>query len=55
VELNGQVVIDHQLLEGCTGGGMQADDTKPGPLFLQGDHTSVRYRNIVLRPVTGRR
>lgn len=51
VELNGVVVIDNQVLEGCTGGGMQADDTQPGPIFLQGDHTSVRYRKATLRPV----
>lgn len=50
VELNGEVVIDNQPLEGCTGGGISADDTRPGPILLQGDHTSVRYRNIILRP-----
>ncbi len=55
VELNGKVVIDNKPLEGCTGGGINADDTKPGPLFLQGDHTSVKYRNIILRKVTGRK
>lgn len=51
VELNGKTVIDNQALEGCTGGGLSADDTAPGPLFLQGDHTNVRYRNILLEPV----
>ncbi len=51
VELNGDKVIDNRPIEGCTGGGLSADDTKPGPIFLQGDHTSVQYRNIVLRPV----
>lgn len=51
VELNGKVVIDNQPLEGCTGGGISADDTSPGPIFLQGDHTSVRYRNLFLEPV----
>jgi hypothetical protein len=50
VVLNGQRVIDNQPIVGCTGGGISADDTKPGPIFLQGDHTSVQYRNIVLRP-----
>ena len=50
VELNGKVVIDNQPLEGCTGGGISADDTAKGPIFLQGDHTSVRYRNIVIEP-----
>ena len=49
--LNGETVIDNQLLEGCTGGGIQSNDTLPGPIFLQGDHTAVRYRNIRLRPV----
>jgi hypothetical protein len=51
VVLNGQRVIDNQPVEGCTGGGLSADDTRPGPILLQGDHTSVRFRNIVLRPV----
>lgn len=51
VVLNGVKVIDNQPLEGCTGGGINGDDTVPGPLFLQGDHTSVIYRNIILRPV----
>jgi hypothetical protein len=36
---------------GCTGGALTSDETKPGPIFLQGDHTDVDYRNIVLRPV----
>jgi hypothetical protein len=51
VVLNGNTVIDNQRLEGCTGGGILADDTAPGPILLQGDHTNVKYRNICLRPV----
>ncbi len=51
VVLNDETVIDNQPVVGCTGGGFSADDTQPGPILLQGDHTSVRYRNIVLRPV----
>lgn len=51
VELNGKTVIDNQPIEGCTGGGLSADDTAPGPIFLQGDHTQVRYRNIRLERV----
>lgn len=51
VELNDKRVIDNAPLEGCTGGGISADDTIPGPIFLQGDHTSVQYRQMVLRPV----
>ena len=52
VVLNGETVIDNLPVIGCTGGGISADDTKPGPIFLQGDHTSVQYRNIQLRPAT---
>lgn len=51
VILNGTKVIDNQALAGCTNGALHADETIPGPLYLQGDHTAVRYRNIVLRPV----
>ncbi len=51
VVLNGVTVIDNQPLAGCTNGALQADETIPGPLYLQGDHTSVSYRNIVLEPV----
>ncbi|MEL7497833.1 MAG: DUF1080 domain-containing protein [Planctomycetota bacterium] len=51
VVLNGKKVIDNQLLEGPTGGGILSHDDQPGPIFLQGDHTSIRYRNIVLRPI----
>lgn len=51
VELNGQTVIDNQPVIGCTGGGIAADDTAPGPILLQGDHTAVEYRKLVLEPV----
>ena len=51
IVLNGEKVVGNARLEGCTGGGLQANDDLPGPIFLQGDHTSISYRNIVLRPV----
>ncbi|MGB0599589.1 MAG: 3-keto-disaccharide hydrolase [Rubripirellula sp.] len=51
VILNGKCVVDNQPLVGCTNGALFADETIPGPLYLQGDHTAVKYRNIVLRPV----
>ena len=51
VILNGQKIIDNQPILGCTGGALTSDELKPGPLMLQGDHTSIDYRNIVLRPV----
>jgi hypothetical protein len=48
---NGVKVIDNQPVPGPTGGALDADVTQPGPLMLQGDHTSVEYRNIILRPL----
>ena len=51
VILNGQTIIDNQPVLGCTGGALTSDESKPGPLMLQGDHTDIDYRNIVLRPV----
>ena len=50
VIINGQKVIDNQPIEGATGGALDADDTKPGPIYFQGDHTAVEYRNIKLYP-----
>ncbi|MBN1359870.1 MAG: DUF1080 domain-containing protein [Sedimentisphaerales bacterium] len=51
VKLNGTAIIDNQPLLGCTGGALWSDEFKPGPIYLQGDHTAVSYRNIVLTPV----
>ncbi len=51
VVLNGTRIIDNQPVEGCTGGALWSDVSRPGPIYLQGDHTGVEYRNIVLRPV----
>jgi len=51
VILNGTKIIDNQPIMGCTGGAMWSDESKPGPLYLQGDHGAVSYRNIVLKPV----
>lgn len=51
VVLNGKTIIDNQPLEGCTGGALWSDQSRPGPIYLQGDHGAVSYRNLVLRPV----
>lgn len=51
VILNGTKIIDNQPLLGCTGGALWSDEFRPGPIYLQGDHTGVSYRNIVLRPI----
>jgi hypothetical protein len=51
VILNGKTIIDNQPVLGCTGGALWSDQFRPGPLYLQGDHTGANYRNIVLTPV----
>ena len=51
VVLNGTKIIANQPVLGVTGGALSPDEFKPGPLYLQGDHAGVEYRNLVLRPV----
>lgn len=51
VVLNGVKIIDNQPVAGCTGGALWSDETRPGPIYLQGDHEAVDYRNMMLRPV----
>jgi hypothetical protein len=54
IELNGKLIIDNEPLLGCTGGALWSDESKPGPIYLQGDHTAISYRNIVLTPIVKR-
>jgi hypothetical protein len=51
VILNGTKIIDNQPIMGVTGGALTADEYSPGPIYLQGDHGQVSYRNIVLTPI----
>jgi hypothetical protein len=51
VVLNGIKIIDNQPVYGPTGGAIQSDVFSPGPIYLQGDHGKVSYRNIVLTPI----
>ena len=51
VVLNGQKIIDNQPVAGPTGGAISSDVLAPGPIYLQGDHGNVAYRDIVLTPI----
>lgn len=51
VVLNGQTLINNQPVLGCTGGALQSGESQPGPIMLQGDHTDIDYRNMILTPV----
>ena len=53
VVLNGKTIIADQTIPGITGGALDSDEGAPGPIFLQGDHGTVSYRNIVLTPADG--
>lgn len=53
VVLNGVKVIDNQPIIGPTAGAIYTDPSAPGPIYLQGDHTTVKYKNIYLAPVLG--
>lgn len=50
VVLNEVPVIERQVIPGITGGALDSDEGKPGPLFVQGDHGPVEFRTITLTP-----
>jgi hypothetical protein len=50
VTANGKAIIVDQIIPGITGGALNSKEGEPGPIFLQGDHGPVEYRNIVITP-----
>lgn len=50
LDVNGQRVITNQEIPGITGGALDSHESEPGPLYIQGDHGAVEYRNIVITP-----
>ncbi len=55
VLLNGQKVQDNVTLEAITGGALDANESEPGPIMLQGDHEKVWYRKVTVTPITDAR
>tara|TARA_R110002049_G_scaffold309268_1_gene519560 strand:+ start:81772 stop:82746 length:975 start_codon:yes stop_codon:yes gene_type:complete len=51
VVLNGVKVIDNQPIDAPTSGAIYTNAAAPGPIYLQGDHTTVKYKDIYLAPV----
>jgi len=47
---NGKKIICDQIIPGITGGALDSKESAPGPIFLQGDHGPIEYRNIVITP-----
>jgi hypothetical protein len=49
VARNGVTTIDGKEIAGITGGALDADEGKPGPFYIQGDHTGgLKFRNITV-------
>jgi hypothetical protein len=50
VVLNGERIIERQAIPGITGGALDSDEGKPGPILLQGDHGPIAFRKLTLTP-----
>jgi hypothetical protein len=48
VVANGKTVISDAIIPGITGGAIDSKEAEPGPIFLQGDHGPVEFRNITI-------
>lgn len=51
VVLNGKTLIDKREIDGLTAIAGDANEAEPGPIYLQGDHGPVEFRNIVVTPL----
>lgn len=51
LSVNGKQVICNQEIPGITGGAIDSKEGEPGPIYFQGDHGPVDFRNIILTPV----
>ncbi|HKW96337.1 MAG TPA: DUF1080 domain-containing protein [Bryobacteraceae bacterium] len=51
VVLNDKKIIDKGTIEGLTAIAGNADEAKPGPFLLQGDHGPVEFRKILVTPL----
>lgn len=47
---NGKTIICDQDIPGITGGALDSREGEPGPIYLQGDHGPIEFRNIIITP-----
>ena len=52
--LNGQKIHDNSKLVRITGGALDARESEPGPIMIQGDHEKVWYRKVVVTPIASK-
>jgi len=45
---NGKTIIDNQEIPGLTGAAIDSHEELPGPIYLQGDHGGIAYRNLTI-------
>ena len=50
VVANGKTIICNAVIPGITGGALDSNEGEPGPIYFQGDHDTIEYRNIVITP-----
>ncbi len=50
IVLNGERVVDNQVIPGITGGALDSDEAQPGPILIQGDHGTVEFRSLRVTP-----
>ncbi len=50
VVANGKTIICNQEIPGITGGAIDSNEGEPGPIYLQGDHGPISFRNIIITP-----
>ncbi len=55
VLLNGKKVHDNAVIEGITGGALDANEQEPGPIMIQGDHEKVWFRSVTVTPILSAR
>ena len=54
IVVNGKTVIADQIIPGLSGSALDADESAPGPIMLQGEETTpVEFRNITIRVPRG--
>ncbi len=50
VLLNGKMIISSDVIPGITGGALDSNEGEAGPIYFQGDHGPIEYRNIIITP-----
>jgi Domain of Unknown Function (DUF1080) len=50
VALNGKTIILKDEIPGITGGALDSNEEEAGPIYFQGDHGPIDFRNIIITP-----